>query len=69
MKQYKKTYNAFIAIEDNEVIASSRTGKSFARILNFMGKSESWYSRKFSRNDTFVHVIGKRVIYFYKVVI
>ena len=69
MKYYRKTYNAFIAIEENRVIASSRTAKDFASSLYFVGRSASWFSRKFSNNNTFVHLVGERVIYFHKVVI
>ena len=66
----KRDKTAFIAIENNSIIAKGRSARELSRdFAQIEDKSHSWFCNRFKTLDTFTHLVGGRVFYFYKVTV
>lgn len=66
MKRYSNKRTAYIAIENNNIIAFSRTITDFSNQLNDIGKGRLFYNRKFINDDTFTIEKSGRIIFLFK---
>lgn len=66
----KKEKTAFIAIENNRIIAKGRSARELSRdFAQIEDKSHSWFCNRFRTLDTFTHLVDGRVFYFHKVTV
>lgn len=66
MKRYSNKRTAYIAIENNSIIAFSRTITDFSKQLKDIGKGRLFYNRQFIKNDIFQIEKSGRIIFLFK---
>lgn len=69
MARSKNQRKLFIATAENKVIAVGKSARELSGLMEIVGKSHVWYSRKFSVSDDFLFNFKGIDICFQKVTI